>query len=126
MKSKVVYIPYLFIAVYLVIMYPIFYSDLPAKWIFNLHVYYLPIAILASIVLFGTGLIKRLDKIFRVLTVVALFAGLLLPFLLWSDCTGLGCIGIAVIGRVVLFFTLIIFSVFLSFNRLLMIKLTIC
>jgi hypothetical protein len=89
--------------------YSVYWLEITKYGMLSLNWFYLPIAILVSVILFGPNLKGKFSLIFRIITTFILILGIFLSMYYWSSCSGLGCMGLMFIGSIALGLTLIIY-----------------
>jgi hypothetical protein len=109
MTSKLIYITFFLVLTYLMSAYSVHWLEITKYGILYLKSFYLPIAILVSVILFGPNLKGKFSLFFRIITTVILVLGVSLSIYYWTSCSGLGCMGLLFIGAIALGLTLIIY-----------------
>ena len=109
MTSKSIYITYFLVLIYLTSAYSVHWLEITKHGILYLQSFYLPIAILVSVILFGPNLKGKFSLFFKIITTVILVLGISLSIYYWTSCRGLGCIGLLFLGAISLGLTLIFY-----------------
>ena len=108
MNQKLRYITLLLFVTYLISSYLAFWVEI--EWAFILQLC-LPIAILISVVMFGTNLINKFDVTIRVISTIFLVIGLGFAFK-FICCSGeQGGIGVMFLGAPILFLTFLVYFI---------------